>query len=276
MIFQDLTELREMETRLKREERLAAVGRLAAGIAHEIRNPLASISGSIEMLREGKGVAAEDSRLMNIILRETDRLDGLITEFLQYVKPMKRRAAKVQMLDVLRETIEALRATDGGRDVTFVLPDGPLAAVRGDRDQLKQVVWNLLLNAMQATGGKGRVEVRATNSRLGEQGEVMLLEVRDDGVGIPPEEIGRIFEPFFTTKERGTGLGLAMVHKIVEAHEGHIEVESQAGKGATFLVVLPRWTKADDEREVSAPSLERETSPGIPFVARTGDRAREG
>lgn len=252
VIFQDLTELREMESRLKREERLAAVGRLAAGIAHEIRNPLASISGSIEMLRSGLAVESEDRRLMDIILRETDRLDGLITEFLNYVKPVKHRMDRVDLENIVREIAESLRASDAGRNVTLVLPpDGSLEPVRGDRDHLKQVAWNLLLNAVQATRGKGRVEIRGNRSRLGRSGEVVILEVTDDGVGIAPDDLPRIFEPFFTTKERGTGLGLAMVHKVIEGHGGHIEVESEPGHGATFRVVLARWLTTDAEDPVT-------------------------
>jgi len=252
VIFQDLTELREMESRLKREERLAAVGRLAAGIAHEIRNPLASISGSIEMLRSGLSVESEDRRLMDIILRETDRLDGLISEFLTYVKPVRHRMGRVDLEHVLRETAEALRATDAGRNVSLSLPPpGTLHAIRGDRDHLKQVAWNLLLNAVQATRGQGKVEIRGADSRLGRSGDVVIVEVVDDGVGISPEDLPRIFEPFFTTKERGTGLGLAMVHKVVEAHGGHIEVESEPGHGAVFRVVLPRWREQDHEEPVT-------------------------
>ena len=237
VIFQDLSELREMETRLKREERLAAVGRLAAGIAHEIRNPLGAISGSIEMLRSSASPSADDARLMEIILRETDRLDGLIGEFLDYVKPLRRNSSDVDLHSVLSETAEALARTELGRDVTFVLPAAAaVGTVRGDRDHLKQVVWNLFLNAAQAMGGKGtvvtKVDPRSEDS--------LILEVADDGPGIPADSLPRVFEPFFTTKERGTGLGLAMVHKIVEAHHGHIEVESEPGAGARFRVTLPR------------------------------------
>jgi two-component system sensor histidine kinase PilS (NtrC family) len=243
VIFQDLTELREMESRLKREERLAAVGRLAAGIAHEIRNPLGAISGSIEILKAGLTLGNEDSRLMDIVLRETDRLDGLITEFLDYVKPVKQRLGEVQLGLLLSETRDALLATEAGRGLTVMLPpvDG-IAPVKGDPDQLKQVLWNLFLNAAQAmaTSKEKRISVRSSVSSLGKLGEVVLLEVEDSGPGIPREEVGRIFEPFYTTKERGTGLGLAMVHKIVEAHGGHIEVESRPEAGALFRIVLAR------------------------------------
>ena len=238
VIFQDLTELRAMEARLKREERLAAVGRLAAGIAHEIRNPLASISWSIEMLR-GTTPSTEDARLMEIILRETDRLDSLITEFLNYVKPVRNSAGAADVLSVVRETIDGLKATDVARDVEFVVGSTEVPLVAADHDPLKQIAWNLLLNAAQAMEGKGRIDISASVSRLGQTGDVVLLEVRDTGPGIPPDALGRVFEPFFTTRDQGTGLGLAIVHKLVEAHHGHIEVESQPGKGATFRVVLP-------------------------------------
>lgn len=237
VIFQDLSALRDMEMRLKREERLAAVGRLAAGIAHEIRNPLGAISGSIEMLRSSAAPSTDDARLMEIILRETDRLDGLIGEFLDYVKPLRRNPSDVDLHSVLEETAEAIGATELGRDVTFVLPpEGSVGTVRGDRDHLKQVVWNLFLNAAQAMGGKGTVAARVDPRSE----DPLVLEFADDGPGIPAESMSRMFEPFFTTKERGTGLGLAMVHKIVEAHHGHIEVVSGPGEGARFRVTLPR------------------------------------
>lgn len=237
VIFQDLSALREMETRLKREERLAAVGRLAAGIAHEIRNPLGAISGSIEMLRSSASPSTDDARLMEIILRETDRLDGLIGEFLDYVKPLRRNPSDVDFHSVLAETAEAIGATELGRDVKFVLPEkGVVGTVRGDRDHLKQVVWNLFLNAAQAMGGKGTVTARVDPRSE----DPLILEFTDEGPGIPVESLPRVFEPFFTTKERGTGLGLAMAHKIVEAHHGHIEVASKPGEGARFRVTLPR------------------------------------
>jgi signal transduction histidine kinase len=127
--------------------------------------------------------------------------------------------------------------TELGRGVTFVLPSpGAVGTVRGDRDHLKQVVWNLFLNATQAMGGKGTVVARVDSA----SSDPLVLEVADNGPGIPADSLPRVFEPFFTTKERGTGLGLAMVHKIVEAHHGHIEVESEPGAGARFRVTLPR------------------------------------
>lgn len=247
VIFQDLTELREMESRLKREERLAAVGRLAAGIAHEIRNPLGAISGSIEILKAGLTLGNEDSRLMDIVLRETDRLDVLITEFLDYVRPVKQRRARVDLHEIVSQTRDALLATDQGRDLEIVVAARErFFDVNGDRDPLKQVVWNLFLNAAQAMSGRPgrRIDVGCSASSLGKLGPVVMLEVSDNGPGIPAAEIPRIFEPFYTTKERGTGLGLAMVHKIVEGHGGHIEVTSEPGKGATFRVVLPRWIES--------------------------------
>ncbi len=244
LIFQDLTELREMELRLKREERLAAVGRLAAGIAHEIRNPLASISGSIETLRGGLDLGPEDARLMGIILRETSRLDGLISDFLNYVKPVRQKMRRVDFGAVLQETADAIRSTDAGRQVEFALPPpSETLAVRGDPDHLKQVAWNLFLNASEAMGGKGRVEVRVLATRA----DRVTVEVADVGAGIDPETLPRVFEPFFTTKERGVGLGLAMVHKIVEGHGGNIEVDSEPGKGARFRMSLPRWHEGEPE-----------------------------
>lgn len=234
--FQDLTELRRMEVAMQRAERLAAVGRLAAGIAHEIRNPLAAISGSIELLQKsaaGDG-AKENQELMTIVIREVDRLNALITELLEFARP---RALETERLDVAATMAEMIKvfANDkrlGGAAVELVAD----AAVNVDADpaQLRQVVWNLLRNAAEAAPGQPiRVELRADD-------EQVSLTVRDRGPGIAAEHRAHLFEPFFSTKEGGTGLGLATVHRIVDEHKGAVEFECPPEGGTAVTVRLSR------------------------------------
>jgi two-component system sensor histidine kinase PilS (NtrC family) len=235
--FQDLTELRRMEAAMQRAERLAAVGRLAAGIAHEIRNPLAAISGSIELLNASMATdaARENKELMGIVLREVERLNGLITDLLEFARP---RALETQRLDVAATMAEMLRVFEndkrlGGAAVELRAPEGAVE-VDADPGQLRQVVWNLLRNAAEAAPGQPiTVEVRGDE-------RFASLTVRDRGPGIPAEHRARMFEPFFSTKDGGTGLGLATVHRIVEEHKGAVEIESPPGGGAAVTVRLPR------------------------------------
>ncbi len=237
--FQDLTELRRMEAVVARAERLAAVGRLAAGIAHEIRNPLAAISGSIELLTQSlpADTARENGELMGIVTREVDRLNALITDLLEFARP---RALETQRLDVAATMAEMLRVFEndkrlGGAPVE--LRAGDAVMVDADPGQLRQVVWNLLRNAAEAAPAQPIVvEVKADR-------QAAVLTVKDRGPGIPVELRGRVFEPFFSTKDGGTGLGLATVHRIVEEHKGAVEIDCpspEQGGGTAVTVRLPR------------------------------------
>jgi len=260
LIFQDLTEVKAAEERARINERLAAVGRLSAGIAHEIRNPLASMRGSIEVLGKELALSGDQARLMEIVLRETDRLNHLITDFLQFARPTDMKHQPVPVADLLLETAEAFtRRSEGGPpiDLQVQAPSGLVA--EGDPARMRQIVWNLLLNALDAMpeGGRLHVSARAAEAaakagiaqgsgeadRKDEEGAGpsawVELRFEDSGTGIAPDVLPRIFEPFFTTKERGTGLGLATVHRIVESHGGAIGVASEPGRGTVFTVRLP-------------------------------------
>jgi two-component system sensor histidine kinase PilS (NtrC family) len=234
--FQDLTALREMEVQIQRSEQLASLGRMAAGIAHEIRNPLASISGSLELLQAAQGLSAEEGRLMEIALREIERLNGLITDFLEYARP---RSPNLELLD-LGEEIASLAGTIaglmGGPDVPTVKVverDSGLW-VRADRDHLSGVLWDLVRNAREAG------EVHQVDLAVGRQADgQVFLAVSDRAEGIAEEHLEHIFEPFFTRKEKGTGLGLATVQRIVQEHGGSIDVRSTVGRGTTFTILLP-------------------------------------
>ncbi len=253
VIFQDVTDVVEMERELRRSERLAAVGQLSASMAHEIRNPLAAISGSIQVLRRGGESprrAEESRRLMDIVLRETDRLNRLLTEFLEYARPGPLRREGLPLEEVVAEVLAIFHASrPEGMEVRVDLEPGLL--LDADPGQVRQLLWNLLLNAAQAMpeGGAIALGARASGSPQGgpagrrnerEQGGWVEMCVRDGGVGIPAEALDRIFDPFFTTKPGGTGLGLATVHRIVEEHGGSIRVQSAEGKGTTFHLRLPR------------------------------------
>ncbi len=235
--FQDLTDLRTLEESMRRTERLATVGQLAAGIAHEIRNPLASISGSIELLGQAPRASEEDKALMAIVLREIDRLNALVGELLDYANPRPPELVEFDLGELLAETLQVLRQDRswGGVRVVAELPSERLVVV-ADPAKLRQVAWNLVRNATEAiVGGVGQVVVRAHAD-----GEQVVVEVEDDGPGIPADQLARIFDPFFTTKKRGTGLGLATCHGIVAEHGGTLAVDSTPGRGSRFVMTLPR------------------------------------
>ena len=239
IIFQDLTRLKQVEARLKRQDRLAAVGELAASIAHEIRNPLASISGSVQMLETSTDINPEDARLMAVVQREINRLDTLISNFLQYSRPMDLTISDVDLAGLVKDVLETFqRLRDQPSEVNLLLGEGDLHAYV-DPDQIKQVLWNLLINArnaMEPDGGKITVEV----FREGEgAGATCGIRVNDTGPGVPPEDRHRIFTPFHTTRVDGSGLGLALVDRIVGLHGGEIEVGDSPGGGASFTVRLP-------------------------------------
>ena len=233
--FQDLTELRRLELHAQRAERLATVGQLAAGVAHEIRNPLASISGSIELLRASPQTSEDDRTLMAIVNREIGRLNVLIGDLLDYANPRPSQPADFDLGSLVEETVRVARAEPAFADVELACEvDHPLP-IHADPAKLRQVVWNLVRNASDAAAGGGkhvRVEARHRD-------DVVTVVVSDDGPGIAKELVGRIFDPFVTTKQKGTGLGLATCHAVVAEHGGRIDVETNPGAGTKMIVTLP-------------------------------------
>lgn len=241
LVFQDITKLIEMEEKVRRQERMATVGSLAAGIAHEIRNPLASLSGSIQLLQKDPGTSEDSRRLMDIVLRETDRLNTIISEFLDYARPKSPHKELVSLSEIAEETVILLKNSPVFREKTVITVDiPPLLKIRIDPQQLRQVLWNLLMNACQAMAEEGVVTVSATEQAYqGQEAEWCTITVSDSGSGILPEDLANLFDPFFTTKPDGTGLGLAIVYRIIEDHDGFIDVASEPGKGTTFTIRLP-------------------------------------
>lgn len=235
--FQDLTSYRQLEQSIKRSERLASIGRLAAGIAHEVRNPLASISGSLELLQVGTETK-EDRRLMEIAMREIDRLNTLITDFLDFARPKPPTLAPIDLpaeICRLAGVIGELASGENSLQIE-VISRCTNAWVEADVDQLNGILWNLINNAKQASESAKPIKVTIEVEKTAHD---VTLSVTDNGDGISGDDLQNIFEPFFTTKDEGTGLGLATVHRIVEDHRGTIEVSSRLGEGTRFSISLP-------------------------------------
>lgn len=260
VIFQDLTQMKRLEEELRRDDRLKALGELSAAIAHEIRNPLASISGSVQVLREelsADALTGDRRHLMEIVVRETERLNALITDFLLFAKPADGKTESFDVAEVIGETVKVFSNSPEAAGIDIrTLPepedkdDIQSAFVDGNRRQLSQVFWNLLLNASismkDLNSGKieGSSKLTVSKKTIRGGGEVALegsieIAITDSGKGIAPENIERIFDPFFSTRELGTGLGLSLAHRIIESHGGRIEVTSELGTGTTFKVILP-------------------------------------
>ena len=239
-IFNDLTLRRQMERVTERAERFRALLEMSAGIAHEIRNPLASIRGAAQELEATALPDEDDRRLMGVVLRESDRLDKIVSEFLEYASDRPVDLALVNVTDLLREVETMLRAREEGKGTELTVDVPPQLVMKCSPDQIKQVFLNLGINAFDACGGKGKVQIRcAPASNPGDPRLGARVEFEDDGPGIPPEDMKRLFSPFFTTKARGTGMGLAIARKIVTAHGGSIVLDSVVGKGTTARIWLP-------------------------------------
>jgi two-component system sensor histidine kinase PilS (NtrC family) len=241
LTFQDVTTLRRLEREARQRQQLAAVGEMAAGIAHEIRNPLASMRGSIQVLRAELKLTEEQSHLMDIVLRESDRLNDTIRSFLSYARPQPLQARAVDLTRLLRDTATLLRNSPDvlpSHCISVDAPEGGLV-VEADDAQVRQVIWNLATNGLRAMPEGGELILRARVQASGTGDEGAALEVVDHGVGIRAEQLDSLFQPFNGSFAKGTGLGLAIVHRIVSDHGGEVRVESETGRGTTVLVTLP-------------------------------------
>jgi two-component system sensor histidine kinase PilS (NtrC family) len=252
LIFQDITKFKEMEEQIKRVDKMAAIGVLAAGMAHEIRNPLASLSGSIQMLKSELTLDEHQQHLMEITLRESERLNALITDFLLFAHPPQTHKILYPIGRIVEETIDLFIHSPSYHDGIHILRPNHSGEIRVliDPDQMKQVFWNLFINAAQAMSDGGEIRVQLVKGNAWEGPSLPLppqsrdrgwvkISIADTGNGIAPEAKENIFEPFFTTKENGTGLGLSIVHRIIQNHDGLIKVESEAGRGSSFIIFLP-------------------------------------
>jgi two-component system sensor histidine kinase PilS (NtrC family) len=267
--FDDLTEIRRLEREVRMQDRLAAVGRLAAAIAHEIRNPLTSIAGSVSMLSDAPALSQEERHLLDIVTRESERLNSIITDFLAYSRGKQYRFARVSLVPLLEDTLTLLEhrltAESSGIRIQRSLPKLD-ALVLADGDKLKQVFWNFCENAVRAmkkTGGTLTVS-------LTERGPDWEMSFADTGPGISPQQSEKLFEPFQSSFEGGTGLGLAIVYQIVQAHEGKVWARSEVGKGTSFVLRLRRL----DEPTAASPASKSAASNSEKSLAASGGQTR--
>jgi len=253
--FDDLTEIRRLEREVRMQDRLAAVGRLAAAIAHEIRNPLTSIAGSVSMLSDAPSLSTEERHLLQIVTRESDRLNGIITDFLAYSRGKQYRFERVNVIPLLEDTLTLIQHR-------LLSENSPISVERSfaqqeawvlaDGDKLKQVFWNFCENAIRAmnkSGGKLSVS-------LVRRGTDWEMNFADTGPGIQPQQTEKIFEPFQSNFEGGTGLGLAIVYQIVQAHEGKVWARSEVGKGTSFVLRLRRFEQVTETSPAAAPNTQ--------------------
>jgi two-component system sensor histidine kinase PilS (NtrC family) len=267
LIFQDLTVIKEMEQQIEKNKRLAFAGEMAAGFAHEIRNPLASISGPIQMLSKDLRLDQTDRKLMQIILRGKDRLEGFVKDFLLLARPKQSERRDIDIKVIIDNVFESLRfSPEWNENIEVIRNLSDQTGIYGNKAEIRQVIWNLVLNAIQAmpdgieTTPKISPLVKEKSSSIpivkedpppipplvkggkgGFPDNKKYLEIRisDNGCGIEEENQDRVFEPFYTTKETGTGLGMAIVNRIVESHMGKIRIKSKPGKGTDCMVLLP-------------------------------------
>jgi two-component system, NtrC family, sensor histidine kinase PilS len=239
--FQDVTAIKKLERDAAIQQRLAAVGEMAAGIAHEIRNPLASMSGSIQILRQELPLSAEQEQLMDIVLRESERLNTTIRSFLAYARPQRFQIARFDVRRALNDTALLLRNSAEVLDGHEIVVEVPAAELwyEADEGQIKQIIWNLATNGLRAMPHGGRLDLVGL---FEPSSDGVVLMVRDNGIGIPAEELDALFQPFHGTFAKGSGLGLAIVHRITSDYNGEIQVSSQPGAGTTVSVRLPART----------------------------------
>lgn len=254
-VFEDLTEFQDLREKISQAEQLAAVGRFSAGLAHEIRNPLASVSGSIQMLSKGFDLESYQRKLMDIVMRETERLNSILTDFLNYSQPRKNRKTLVDLTQLIQDVNMLIKHNEDFSSTHLIdfQSDADHLVINADEEELKQVVWNLCINGLQSMEDGGTLKIglkkvssfRAVNFQSDKRGYVLTIE--DEGCGIPADQLKKIFDPFNTTKENGVGLGLATVYRIVQQNEGAIDVTSKEGQGTKFAVYLPRGVSTSEQ-----------------------------
>jgi two-component system sensor histidine kinase PilS (NtrC family) len=267
----DLTEIRRLEREVRMQDRLAAVGRLAAAIAHEIRNPLTSIAGSVSMLSGIPEMSEEHRNLLAIVTRESQRLNGIITDFLAYSRGKQYHFEKADLVRLVEDTLILMRHRMTAENIAITIESGfavPQAWVLADGDKLKQVFWNFAENAVRAMRNGGTLKVGI--DRLGEDWQVSFA---DTGTGMTPQQTEKIFEPFQSNFEGGTGLGLAVVYQIVQAHEGKVWARSKQGQGTTFVLRLRRL---DAERPAVRPTSPENFAAAVQLAAAAGEGRLRG
>jgi len=249
MFFKDLTRVEQIEEQERLRDRLASLGEMAAGIAHELKNPLAGIEVMAGLLRRQVPDSKDAQSLLADILSEAKLANAIVVEMLEFVRPVRLQVERTNLSDILQQSVTMAESKVARREVSVMMHVEPgLPMIEGDHHQLAQVFTNLIANAFEALDGKGRIAISATSSTIEADPAfagahpptpVVIVEVADDGPGVPADLTDKIFNPFFTTKVTGTGLGLAIVRKIVDAHDGRIDVNSVRESGTRFRITLP-------------------------------------
>ncbi len=237
LLMSDMTQVKELEAEMRENERLAAVGRMAAGVAHEVRNPLSSIKGLALLLKNKFSRQSSEFETTGLLIQEVERMNRTISELLSFSRPGSLEFQAVDIIELLNDVLQLVAADTSSENVDIILNcDEALPLVRADQDRLRQVIINILLNGVQAMEQGGKLEISVCSSSDGRSVE---LQFKDTGKGIAPEHVGHVFFPYYTTKKGGTGIGLAISQKIIADHGGTIRLESDVGKGTTVYVLLP-------------------------------------
>jgi two-component system sensor histidine kinase PilS (NtrC family) len=267
-VFEDRTEVHNMEEKMKQSEQLAAVGKFSAGLAHEIRNPLASLSGSIQVLQTTMNADAEQQQLMEIVLKETERVNDIVSDFLSFAQPRKSKTTVIDLTQLLQDITILMKNSNEYDPSIHIKLSAPVdhVIIQSEEAQIKQMVWNLCINGVQAMDKSGNLTItlkkvdgyRHQDFETTRRG--VLVTIEDQGRGIDPSELEKIFDPFFTTREEGVGLGLPTVKQIVERFAGHLGIDSEPGRGTRFDVFLPQ------ERSLLSDRKPRTTPPDDPEV----------
>jgi two-component system nitrogen regulation sensor histidine kinase GlnL len=247
VLLRDLTKIRELEEAVRKADRLSALGTLAAGLAHEIKNPLGGIRGAAQLLEMELAEDDELRECTQVVLKEVQRVNRIVEELLDLASPRRLKLVGVNLHKILAHIVFLQQQATKGKSLTFQRHlDPSIPAILADEGRLTQLFLNLVKNAVEAVGESGTIEISSrivSEYSMTQKGErrsrMVAIEIGDDGNGMTPEEMENLFTPFYTTKERGTGLGLAICQKIVAEHRGMIRVDSQEGKGTTFTILLP-------------------------------------
>lgn len=239
-VIRDVTEINDLNEEVARHKRLAALGKLSAGIAHEIRNPLSSIRGLAQFVYNSFSKTDERKEDLNTIIQEVDRLNKLVVQVLDFAKLKKPSLTPFSLNDLIRKIAELFKLEIKDKQVKFSIELSPdISQIQADEDQVKQILMNVIINAIQAIPKKGEIKIKTEKALLKGESAVKLI-IKDSGIGISEKDFNQIFDPFFSTKEQGSGLGLSIVYKLIEAHQGEIKVESKEGKGTKFIIFLPQ------------------------------------
>jgi len=239
-VIRDVTEIKDLNEEVARHKRLAALGKLSAGIAHEIRNPLSSIRGLAQFVYNSFSSTDERKEDLNTIIQEVDRLNKLVVQVLDFAKLKKPNLTRFSLNDLIRKIAELFKLEIKDKQIKFSLELSPdISQIQADEDQVRQILMNVIINAIQAISKEGEIKIKTEKALLKGESAIKLI-IEDSGVGIPERDFTQIFDPFFSTKEKGSGLGLSIAYKLIEAHQGEIKVESKEGEGTKFVIFLPQ------------------------------------